>query len=267
MNATWWLHNLADGLLDLVFAPVCVACGGAIPTVETTRIICRVCWTRARPLPAPQCPRCGEPLPAAASGSRHCTVCDALPPGLRSVCSAFLMADPASAMVHALKYRGWQAAAAPMAERMARLALPADVDAEARIVVPVPTSAARKRQRGYNQAELLAQEFARATQRFCHPDALQRTRATETQTALHPDERRANVAGAFVVSSDHASDFQREHVLLVDDVWTTGATASACAEALLAAGARAVSVVTFARALGAVFRHAHFDVDAPREFS
>jgi ComF family protein len=267
MVVTRWLHSLSDGLLDLVFAPVCVACAGAISASDTNRIICRLCWARARPVPAPQCSRCGEPLSASASRSDHCAVCDGLPPGVRSVRSAFLMAEPASGMVHALKYRGWEAAAAPMAERLARISLPPDVADEARIVVPVPTSAARRRQRGYNQAELLADCFARTTQRFCLPGALVRTRATETQTALHPDERRANVAGAFAVPPEHTAELQREHLLLIDDVWTTGATASACAEALLAGGARAVSVITFARALGGALRHARIDVNAPQEFS
>jgi ComF family protein len=190
----------------------------------------------------------------APEGAAHCMVCDGLPPGVRAVRSAYLMLDPVSRMVHALKYRGWEAAGSPMGLRMAGVPLPADVEDEARLVVPVPVSKSRLRQRGYNQAELLAAAFAQATGRTCEARVLARIRATESQTALHPDERRANVAHAFTVPTGAGRELHREHVLLVDDVWTTGATAIACAETLLAAGARAVSVLTFARALSGLRR-------------
>ena len=117
------------------------------------------------------------------------------------------------------------------------------------MVVPVPLSAVRLRQRGYNQAGLLAEVVARCRGWSYRPDLLQRVKATESQTALHPAERLANVAGAFRAPPEGASVLRRQHILIVDDVWTTGATTLACAEGLLEAGARAVSVLTFARAL------------------
>jgi ComF family protein len=245
-------ERLRDGLLDLVFAPVCVACGDAIDTADPVRIICRRCWSRARSLPAPNCDRCWEPLVDAAGG--FCATCRRLAPGVRCVRSAFLMTEPASRMVYALKYRGWEAAAAPMGLRIAATPLPPDVADEAACVVPVPISAPRLRERGYNQAELLARAFADATGRRLSDRLLIRTRATESQIVLHPDERRANVAHAFAVPGGRAREVRHEHLLLIDDVWTTGATALACAETLLDAGARAVSVLTFARAVGAL-RH------------
>ncbi|HYJ79326.1 MAG TPA: phosphoribosyltransferase family protein, partial [Longimicrobiaceae bacterium] len=89
--------------------------------------------------------------------------------------------------------------------------------------------------------------FAARTGRVADGTLLVRTRATATQTALHPSERRANVAGAFAVPAGRAAELRGEHVVLVDDVWTTGATVLACVEALLEAGARVASVATFAR--------------------
>ena len=83
----------------------------------------------------------------------------------------------------------------------------------------------------------------------CRPDVLVRSRSTESQTTLHPAERRANVAGAFRVPPESVGTILGRHLLVVDDVWTTGATTLACADALLGTGARAVSVLTFARAL------------------
>lgn len=152
-------------------------------------------------------------------------------------------------LVHQLKYRGWRALAGPLAERMARLELPFDA-AAARICVPVPTSRTRRRERGYNQAELLALAFAAETGRYVRP-ILERSRSTSSQTTLQPVARGANVAGAFRVAESDSRSYREAHLLLIDDVLTTGATAAECARTLAAAGARCITVVTFARALDA----------------
>jgi ComF family protein len=159
------------------------------------------------------------------------------------------MEGSASAIVHALKYGGWPALAEEMGARMATLAFPLDVPEEVRWLVPVPVSAQRRRERGFDQAVLLAQAVSRRTGQTARPDLLLRIRHTRTQTALHPRERQANVARAFAVPAGCEEFLVGEHILLVDDVWTTGATATAAAEALLAVGVRAVSVLTFARAV------------------
>lgn len=243
------LTDLVHGALDLVFAPRCVGCGAPLATASAERLVCPACWSRARPLPAPRCPRCWNPLRAGPAEGSACPLCPALPPSLRALRSAFVMAEPVRSLVHSLKYGGWTALAAPMAARMADLPLPPDVEEEARLVLPVPLGAARLRQRGYNQAALLAREVARRRGWESPDGVLVRGRSTATQTHLHPAERRANVAGAFAVPAGHVSCVRGEHLVLVDDVWTTGATALACADALLHAGARAITVMTFARAL------------------
>lgn len=244
------LADLACGILDLVFAPACVACHGAISTAEEERLICRSCWSRARPIPAPRCDRCGNPvLPLLPGGADRCSLCPTLPPAVRAVRSAYVMDGPVREMVHALKYGGWTDTAIPLGRRMAAVPLPLEVVEEVRLVVPVPLGAVRLRQRGYNQAALLAREVALARGWEWRPEALLRSRSTGSQTTLHPSERRANVARAFSLHPEVEREVRREHVLLVDDVWTTGATALSCGEALLEGGARAVSVLTFARAL------------------
>lgn len=245
------MANLLSSLLDLVFAPVCLGCGGAIAPGDPARLVCRLCRSRLHPLPQPGCPRCGAPrLLTGRSAEPTCGECGQWPPALRAARSACLLHPPGDRLVHQLKYRGWQALAEPMAERMAALPLPADVDEEARIVVPVPTTAARRRERGYNQAELIARAFARRTGRELRL-LLERTSAATTQTVLQPAARGANVAGAFRVTSLGAENVVGAHLLLVDDVLTTGATAAECARSLVAAGARCTSVITFARALDA----------------
>lgn len=168
--------------------------------------------------------------------------------GLRAARSACLLHHPADGLVHQLKYRGWKALADLMGAAMAGVSLPADVAAETGLVVPVPTTALRLRERGYNQAELLARRVAEVSGRR-HLPALCRGGGSSSQTALQPVARAANVAGAFR-PEEGLDELVGEHLLLVDDVLTTGATVVACAEVLVAAGARCVSVLTFARATG-----------------
>lgn len=251
MRATEFVGTFLSGVADLVFASVCLSCSSAIPAGAPDRRVCSRCWSRARRLPPPSCERCGTPLRAVIPGESpaRCTDCPELPPSLRAARAAYLMDGPARELVHALKYGGWHSIAEQMGARMAKLALPLETEEEVRIVVPVPLTSARHRQRGYNQAELLARSFAARRGWICRPDLLVRRRAVDSQTALHPSERRANVAGAFGLRPGCERDVRLEHVLLVDDVWTTGATALSCGAALIEAGARAFSVVTFARAL------------------
>jgi ComF family protein len=189
------------------------------------------------------------PLPVTGIADASCRLCPELRPAVRAIRSAFVLEGPMRPLVHALKYGGWSGAAGTMGERMAEVSWPREVEEEVQLVVPVPLAATRLRQRGYNQAALLAEAFAAHRGWKCQPNLLQRARSAGSQTTLHPGERRANVAGAFRVRREAASELDYQHIMVVDDVWTTGATTLACAEALLAAGARAISVLTFARAL------------------
>jgi len=157
-------------------------------------------------------------------------------------------AGTGASVVHALKYGGWHAVAAEMAVRMARLDWPIDVLEERSVILPVPLAKSRERERGFNQSERLARALATHWSIDVRTDVLERTRATRTQTRLTPEERLANVSGAFRVRDAMRSDLRNAHVVLVDDVVTTAATLNACAAALLAGGARIVSYVTFGRA-------------------
>lgn len=243
------LTALRHGARDLVFAPTCVCCTGPIPTTAADRMVCIACWTRMRPLPGPRCDRCWTPLPRSGAALSGCRECPSLRPAVRALRAAYLHDGPVRRLVHALKYRGWYGVARTIAARMSTLSFPAEVESELDLVVAVPLAPVRRRQRGYNQAELLASGLASA-KRLKHAEgALERARTAGSQTTLHPDERRANVAGAFRVAPRTAGSVTAAHILLVDDVWTTGATALACADALLDGGARAVSIMTFARAL------------------
>ncbi|HXT17838.1 MAG TPA: phosphoribosyltransferase family protein [Gemmatimonadaceae bacterium] len=164
----------------------------------------------------------------------------------RSVCWA--AGDVGLGIVHTLKYLGWHAVAPELALRMSRASWPIDVIEERRAVIPVPLSAKRRRERGYNQSELLARALAGHWRVPLLVDALERVRYTETQTRLTPGERLRNVSGAFRASPSARNVLRGGHVVLVDDVVTTAATLNACAAALCDGGARIVSFVTFGRA-------------------
>lgn len=150
--------------------------------------------------------------------------------------------------MHALKYEGWWRVADGAASRMARLDWPDDVLEERAALIPVPLAASRLRQRGYNQSECLARALGALWGIPVRADALTRSRATQTQTRLTPEERVRNVHGAFAATTAARSELRGAHVVLVDDVVTTAATLNACARALHEAGVRIVSYVTFGRA-------------------
>ena len=240
---------MLGSLLDLFLAPMCLACDRSIAAGDPARFICRRCRARLRDLPPPCCIRCGAPrLRTGATIGEQCSFCSGWPPDIRYARSSCLLHPPADRIVHQLKYNGWRGLAQPMGDRLARLSLPAEM-LEARYVVSVPTTRQRRRSRGYNQAELLAREFAELRGLRFEP-VLERASGRSSQIALQPLERAANVAGAFQLAPQRPA-LDGEHILLVDDVLTTGATSAECAKTLVAGGARCVSVVTFARALDA----------------
>ncbi|HSJ13439.1 MAG TPA: double zinc ribbon domain-containing protein [Longimicrobiales bacterium] len=246
--------SLLGALLDVVLAPICLGCDGTIRAGDAARLVCRRCRTRLQAVPAPCCSRCGAPLRATGrAAGAHCPECADWPLELVRARSACTLAPPADRLVHQLKYRGWRGLAPVLAERMPALACEADARHAPQFCVPVPTSPRRLRERGYNQAELLARAYAAANGVPC-VSALQRSSGQRTQTTLQPLARRANVAGAFTPAVAIAG-LSGAHIALIDDVLTTGATAGECARALAAAGACCITLVTFARALDARLIH------------
>jgi ComF family protein len=157
-------------------------------------------------------------------------------------------AGTGTAIVHALKYGGWIRVGPAMAERMSRLSWPGDVVKERAAIVPVPLSIARRRDRGFNQSEILASHLAKTWGIPVLSEALLRQSATRSQTELTPGERLSNVAGAFMVAQTARQEVRGKHLVLLDDVVTTGSTLGACAKALFDAGARTISYMTFGRA-------------------
>lgn len=239
------IQSWATALADFLMPAGCVACRSWIPAVGDARpLVCPSCKMRLRSPSWPRCVRCHHPLGTGRSDSADCLQCLDWPDALTRARSAVVLAPPADGLVHALKYEGWRELGGFMSDAMVEVArdVPADV------VVPVPTTGSRRKKRGYNQAEVLAELVASAIG-VQMVQALNRRRGEGSQTSLTPAERRANVRGAFVRGPGLGALLRGADVLLVDDVLTTGATGGEAATALAGAGAGTVTLVTYARAL------------------
>lgn len=231
---------LSAALEQLLLPAECALCHALLGARETSHLICSVCRQRFRAVRRPWCERCGQPEPHFGP----CRLCADWPAALKTARSAVWLVDGAQRSVHALKYGGLPRIADDLAHVMAPLRPPTD---EPAAFIPIPLAPKRLRTRGYNQSEVLARALARKWRIPVLPDLLVRTRETPTQTTLTPGTRLANVAGAFSPGRRPGVCRIRTFIL-VDDVFTTGATLAEAARALERSGAATIHAVTFARA-------------------
>lgn len=228
---------------DLLYPRPCAVCGAA-----AGKAFAHLCWDCSAEidfLQAPMCARCGEPVAGRVDGAFECHLCCAQPRHFEKARSAARYDAAAREMVRRFKYEQglW------LRNDLVSL-LYACIDTHydevpLDLVVPVPLHPVKRRTRGYNQSEVLAAGLAKRLGLPCARRALRRVRFTSTQTRLTARQRADNVRGAF--SARLPARFRQRHLLLVDDVMTTGATVSECSRCLLAAGAAGVWVVTVAR--------------------
>jgi len=250
-----WLAGVGNAMVDLIFPPCCAACQ------RPGAWFCADCLGAIEAIRPPVCSCCGWPLDIDASsaveppvlGSESgfvCHRCAAEPPLLDGIRAYGFYTGPLRQAIRQFKYQDLRSLASPLAKLMGEAW--GDLTASAAavtVIVPVPLHRSRERQRGYNQAALLARELGVYLQCPVAEGALIRKRATAPQVDLDGDQRRVNVKGAFAYAGNQLAG---AHVLLVDDVFTTGATLAAAAAAVQEAGASSIWAYTLARArLGA----------------
>ena len=241
---------MARGLLDALLPPHCLLCEAA---VDAQGALCAGCFGGLSFVTEPCCARCGVPLPRRAAAAATalpgrgllCPGCANRPPPFEAARAAFRYDAGSQRLILPFKHGDRTELAAPLARHMARAG--AGLLARADLLAPVPLHHRRLLARRYNQAALLAGRLARTAGKPHLPDLLRRRRATPPLGEAGATERAALVADAFAVSRRGVARVVGRRVLLVDDVLTSGATAGACAEALLAAGAVAVDVLAAAR--------------------
>ncbi|MFN2571060.1 MAG: ComF family protein [Gemmatimonadales bacterium] len=238
---------------QLLLPAECLLCHALLGIRDAARIVCSICRQRWRAVRPPWCVRCGQPEPHFGP----CRLCAEWPTALTCVRSGVWLDAAARPAVHALKYGGLPRIADDLAAALSPLRPETDGPSA---LVPIPLAPKRLRTRGYNQSDVLARALAQHWRIPVIAGLLVRSRETPTQTALTPETRLANVAGAFGVRIDDcglriggqpiksAIRNPQSTMILVDDVFTTGATLAEAARALEQAGARSICGVTFARA-------------------
>jgi len=260
----WGVHGVAEALFVTIFPSDCRLCGN--PLLNISRLpVCDECLSAMRPISGDLCSVCGERLPepcaiAEIESKIRCALCQRAQPPFVKAAAYGSYEGGLRELIHLLKYEQVRPAASVLgrmlAEAIAELA-PLFQNDQA-ILVPVPLHARKFRQRGFNQSELIARAavkiMAAEMPLQLESGALERCRETQSQIGLSRHQRRVNMRGAFAVTRQQ--EITGRTVLLVDDVYTTGTTASECARVLRRAGASKVFVATVARTLRAEAQHA-----------
>jgi ComF family protein len=260
------VNGIFRAVMEAVYPPRCYVCddhfdASPTPAEHGSRLfaglmaehLCPTCAADFLPIGSPLCPTCGIMFKSSHGPDHVCGECRRLPRRYRSARAAGIYEKSLMTVLQQLKYRGRVELAAPLGRLLLAAFFRWYPGEFPDLITPVPLHARKQRQRGFNQAWLLLREWQRTTtegrpvlpvDKF-RKDLLVRTRMTRSQTTLSRRERLANVRGAFALKDKN--EVKGKSVLLVDDVYTTGATVDECARVLMAAGAAGVDVLTVAR--------------------
>lgn len=230
-----------SGLADIILPPSCVGCQARVLAHDT---LCPSCWRDIDFIRAPLCDRLGIPLPYDMGGVMISAAAVADPPDFDRARAVALYNGLMRRLIHDLKYKDALHARRLFGRWL--MVAGSELIGGCDVIAAVPLARSRLISRRFNQAQILANEIARLSGKLTAPLALVRTKRTRQQVGLSHTERQRNVAGAFLVPGGQESRIAGKAVLLVDDVITTGATASAAARALKKAGASRVDVLALA---------------------
>lgn len=238
--------TVLNSLAAVVFPSSCVLCRATVDDLDLGPV-CQNCWNSLKPGVGEICSRCGYFIPSTRlySNPPLCGGCrrDLFQFDYARAYSTF--DGPLKEVIHQFKYHGRQTLARPLSNLLLQVYQEGRDQLRSDLVIPVPLHKARERERGFNQSYLLATHFCRKTEIELRPGLLVRCRPTQTQAGLSRRARRLNMLGAFQVTAErHILDHP---VLLIDDVFTTGATLNECARLLKKTGASRVNVLTLAR--------------------
>lgn len=237
----WW-QKAGLALLDFFLPRLCVFCG-EVTDAEAPAAVCPACEAKVEWVASPLCPRCGRVFALREGADHLCGPCQTDPPPFARARAAVLYEEegPSGQAVKRFKYSR-RLDMLPVMHHWLRRPQCLEMVNDAELVAPVPLHPSRLKQRGFNQALLLAQVFPEVP---LERELLIRRRHTLPQAGLNPKERRENVKGAFAVPRPGLAKDKK--ILLIDDVFTTGATVRECARVLRRSGAREVHVLTVAR--------------------
>ncbi len=230
--------------LDALLPPQCLCCGAM---VDRQGNLCAACWSDTRFLGSPCCHCCGFPFPHDEGEGALCANCSRQQPEFDRARAVLAYDDRSRALILRLKHGDRLDGVPAFGQWLARAGAAFWQDAD--LILPVPLHRWRLLRRRYNQAALLGQAVARRTGVRCETNLLRRSRPTASQGSLSRTGRQRNVRGAFAVAAKDKARLKGSHVVLIDDVFTTGATVSACARLLKRNGASRVDVLTLARVL------------------
>ena len=230
-------------MLDLFFPPICSCCDVRL---ERSSFLCLECAGKLKAIKPPWCARCGLSLPISETLQLNCLSCYHYPPHWDALRSVFVYQEPLRHLIHRWKFNDRPEISELFGEAMEFFIHEHWHDPNWQILIPVPLHPIRFRERDYNQALLLTQVLSNKLNIPLSSDALRRIRHTLPQSNLSRSARNQNLRGAFQVND---TLIQGRRILLVDDLYTTGATLNQCALALKREGADRVDGLTLARVL------------------
>ena len=246
MTASPKLKAWLDAGLGFIYPEVCQICSGE-RAGAAEGFVCALCWQKVRFITPPYCERCGLPYEGEINISFECQNCREMDFHFLTARSAVVASGLALEIIRRYKYHREMWFEPFLADLLIRQAAPALAREKWDMIVPVPLHPAKQREREFNQAENLALRLSHATSIPMNKSLLRRVEPTRTQTRLSRSARQANVLQAFALRGETGLDGER--VVVLDDVFTTGATTSACARLLKSAGAGDICVWTVARGL------------------